>query len=485
MLGYFCSMLYAFRRVFSRQSTWLVFCMILIGFVGGSEMVGVTSFCRYWGFDVNGYYTFLHFFRYSSWSVEMVINQWTTFVLTQGVAVMVEGRAVLAGDHTYVPKDGRRMPGVVTLHQDSETQSKPSYFRGHQWGAVSLTIGSLLRPFALPLALGIHQGLVHITKENEAESEAEDNLKSRIIQMALEFSLRHNLPCILTLDAYFPSASVFNLAYSIWSIDFKAPLVTLIIRAKKNCVAYYEAESIKGKKLPGRPAKYGEKVKLIDFFDKPHLFSKKQCLVYGKMEEISVMVVNLLWRPTGNLIRFVIATTSRGSIVLMCSDLNQDPILAIRLYCTRTRIEIMFDMLKNLMGAFCYRFWSKRMPRHSRKPQKNKDLKKPSSKNIEKVRLYWNAYERFTMLAGIALGSLQLIALKFSGEIWEGYDGFLRTRSRELPSERTVKHVMTRLLIGNFFIFAPIAIMREIRKHYFRKNFHFYHYDPVEYVNSG
>ncbi len=51
----------------------------------------------------------------------MIVSQWQTFVISQQVTVMAEGRAVLAGDHTYVPKDGRRMPGVVTLHQDSET----------------------------------------------------------------------------------------------------------------------------------------------------------------------------------------------------------------------------------------------------------------------------------------------------------------------------------------------------------------------------
>ena len=54
MLGYFYNTLYSFRSVFSRESTWLVFCMVFIGFIGGSEMVGVTSFCRFWGVDVKG-----------------------------------------------------------------------------------------------------------------------------------------------------------------------------------------------------------------------------------------------------------------------------------------------------------------------------------------------------------------------------------------------------------------------------------------------
>jgi len=229
-------------------------------------------------------------------------------------------------------------------------------------------VGSFLAPFGLPLSLNIHQGLAHITDEKEEKKgeKDNDNLKTRIIRMALDFALRHNLPGILTLDAYFPGASVFNLANSIWSVELKKPLVTLIIRAKKNCVAYYAAKVPEGKKRPGRPAKYGEKVTLTELFDLLHLFSKAQCQVYGKTEDISIMAINLLWKPTGDMIRFVLAVTSRGPIVLMCSDPDQDPLLAIRLYCMRVRVEIMFDMLKNVPGAFSYRFRSKSMPKHSR-----------------------------------------------------------------------------------------------------------------------
>ena len=485
MTNFFFNALSFFRPVFSRTGPWLLFSMIIIGFVGANEMIGVTSFCRYQGLGASGYNAILHFFRSSAWSVAMIMCQWHTFVLSQEVTVMVKGRAVLAGDHTYVPKDGRKMPGVVTLHQDSETQSKPSYFRGHQWGAICLMVGSFLSPFGLPLSLNIHLGQTHITDEKEEKKgeKDNDNLKTRIIRMALDFAVRHDLPCILTLDAYFPGASVFNLANSIWSIEFKQPLVTLIIRAKKNCVAYYAAKVPEGKKGPGRPAKYGEKVTLTDLFDLPHLFSKAQCLVYGKTEDISVMAINQLWKPTGDMIRFVLAVTSRGPIVLMCSDLNQDPLLAVRLYCMRVRVEIMFDMLKNVLGAFCYRFWSKGMPKHSRKPKKNKDLKKPASEDIKTVRLCWDAYERFAMLAAVTLGLLQLIALKYPKAVWNRTNFYLRTRSRELPSERTVKSVMTRLLISNLFIVAPVAIICEIKERYFKGKDTYHHSVPTDLAN--
>jgi len=268
------------------------------------------------------------------------------------------------------------------------------------------------------------------------------------------------------LTLFFPSAAVFNLASSIWSIDIQQPLVTLIIRAKKSYVAYYKApKPPKGKR--GRRPKYGKKVKLFDLFGQLHLFSKVKCEVYGKIEEISIMTLNLMWKPTGCMIRFVFAVTSRGPIVLMCSDLGQDPLSALQLYCVRIRVETMFDMLKNLIGAFNYRFWSKHMPQHSRKPKKNKDLKQPCPQAIAKVELCWQAYERFALLGSIALGLLQIISLKDTDNVWSNFDAYLRTRSRQLPSERTVKHVVARLLINNLLTFAPTAIIREIRKRYF------------------
>lgn len=268
------------------------------------------------------------------------------------------------------------------------------------------------------------------------------------------------------MTLFFPTAAVFNLAASIWSIDLRQPLITLIIRAKKNYVAYYKAQKPKkGKK--GRRPKYGKKVKLLDLFNQLHRFSKVKCEVYGKIEEVSIMALNLMWKPTGCMIRFVFAVTSRGPIVLMCSDLGQDPLIALQLYCIRTRVETMFDMLKNLIGAFNYRFWSKHLPQHSRKPKKNKDLKQPCPQAFPKVELCWQAYERFAMLGSIALGLLQIISLKDTDYIWSHFDVYLRTRSRHLPSERTVKHVVARLLINNLLAFAPTAIMREIRKRYF------------------
>ena len=244
--------------------------------------------------------------------------------------------------------------------------------------------------------------------------------------------------------------------------------MTLIVRAKKNCVAYLEPENT-GEQKPGRPRQYGKKLKLKEMFDNQDNFEKVKCQVYGRVEEISITAFNLLWKPTGGLIRFVLAISSRGPIVLMTNDLSAEPVTIFRLYCFRVRIETMFDMLKNVMYAFNYRFWSKLLPRHSRKPRKNSELKKPSEDIIDTVRGCWEACERFVMLGAIALGILQMLSLKFCDSIWDEYNAYIRTRSRALPSERTVKHVVAGIISKNLCKVAPNAIMRKIKKQLFYK----------------
>ena len=112
-----------FESVFSRHSSWLLFCAIVIGFIGTTEMIGITSLCRFWMVNDAGYHRLLHFFRAKAYCYEALLSTWQKWVIRQGNAFEVSGRKVLLGDHTAAVKDGRRMPGVVSMHESSETQS--------------------------------------------------------------------------------------------------------------------------------------------------------------------------------------------------------------------------------------------------------------------------------------------------------------------------------------------------------------------------
>ena len=248
----------------------------------------------------------------------------------------------------------------------------------------------------------------------------------------------------------------------VWSVSLKTPLLEIIVRAKKNDVAYFPAESPKVRPI-GRPTKYGEAVHVMEVFDHLHLFQKVTARIYGRVEEVSLLSLDLLWRPTQNLIRFVFVQTSRGPLVLMGSNLSQDPLAAVELYCLRSRIEIMFAMLKHLLYIFQCHFWTKKLPKHSRQPQRNQTLQTPPPNHRPTVVRCWKAHERFVNIGAIALGLLQLIALKYGTTVWRKFEGFLRTQSRERPSERTVKTVLTSCILQDFFNPAPSATMLEIQ----------------------
>ncbi|WGZ94190.1 MAG: hypothetical protein QJT81_20810 [Candidatus Thiothrix putei] len=87
---------------------------------------------------------------------------------------------------------------------------------------------------------------------------------------------------------------------------------------------------------------------------------------------------------------------------MMCSDLVLDAETILTLYCRRTRIETLFDALKNTMGAFRFHFWSRYLPRHSRRPTANRHLKAPQAQHLPTVVACWQAMETFVLCACIA-----------------------------------------------------------------------------------
>ncbi len=453
LLPYIYHTLSSFRTAFSRERSFTLFSLVIIAFLASYRIDGVSSFCRFWMLDSSGYHALLHFFHSQSYQLSGLVTCWGDFVLKQNLHLQLGGFNILLGDHIYIPKDGRRMPGVCTHHQDSETQTKPAYFRGHRFSAIGLLIGTKLLPFCIPLALRIHQGFKHIGQKDEKKDEKK-TLAPRMIEMAVSWCKEHKTPSLLVLDAFFSVASTFRAA---------GTALFVLTRAKKNYVAYHLAQQLLEKKR-GAPRKYGEKVHLYEVFDDLQEVSLGEAIVYGKKEEVAYHAMNLLWRPTGGMLRFIFVCTSHGSMVLMSNHLELHPIVAIEAYCLRIRIETMFDKLKNLLGTFYYRFWSKHLPRHSRKPKKNSELKSPPDERVHKVKATWECYERFVMFGAISLGILQILSLKYTQMIWSSFQGFLRTRSRSIPSERTVKEVVGQELTKNFFDVACDGRMRELKE---------------------
>ena len=66
-----------------------------------------------------------------------------------------------------------------------------------------MLVGTMAAPFCIPLDTRIHQGLAHIG-EDDKEEKSKETLGTRIVQMAIDFAARHDLPSIFVLDALFP-----------------------------------------------------------------------------------------------------------------------------------------------------------------------------------------------------------------------------------------------------------------------------------------
>ncbi len=192
---------------------------------------------------------------------------------------------------------------------------------------------------------------------------------------------------------------------------------------------------------PGRPKKYGEKVKLIDIFTRClDDFVTIQSPVYGDQNVmIKYYTMDLVWKGLGEVVRFIwVIHPKRGSIILLSTDLNLCPIEAIKMYAFRFKIEVSFKMMNEQIGTFAYHFWMKFMDKIKRR-SKGQFLHKKEKKYREKVLKKMNTYHLHMQIAFIAQGLLQYLSIAKTELVWGSFNGFIRTiRKYTLPSERIV-----------------------------------------------
>lgn len=444
MLGYLEALLGAMRPAFSRRAPFVWFVVMFAGFVVRNDDYGVTSIVRALALAPACYPSLLNFFHSSAWSAASLRVCWRQWLVNQQVASQENGRIVILGDHTKTPKDGRRIPAVATMHEDSETASKPSFFRGHHWACLALSVVTATRRLAAPLWAEIHH-------EDWEESRA-----TRLVGEAGRLAQAMSQPAYLVLDAFFAVGPVLREAAT-----FGGQL-HILTRAKKNIVAYLPpAEPPTPRR--GRRRKYGGKLKLTTLFDAwPRRFKTAETLVYGKQETARYLMLDLIWKPAGGLVRFFLIQTGRGRIILLTSDLTMQPMTALSLYCRRAAIETLFHSLKNILGAMRYHFWSRYLTPSSRRPTKNQTP--AQSSNPQKTRNTLEAIEKFLHVAMIVLGALQLLACRCGQQIHSQAHCWLRTPCGPNPSEFVTRTALANTILANLHGSAKDTITRAIRE---------------------
>ncbi|WP_233277442.1 hypothetical protein [Paenibacillus durus] len=235
-------------------------------------------------------------------------------------------------------------------------------------------------------------------------------------------------------------------------------------KAKANVVAY-ERPPVR-KPGCGRPAKKGASVKLKDLFlTRAADFQTATVTLYGKEETVQFLCLNLLWgQRLYQELRFVLVKRGSQFAILVSTDRTLSATEIITLYGYRFKIECTFREMKQVIGAFGYRFWSKSMPKL------NRYLKKDAPHPLEEIKderdqeRIWQtlrAIEGFVMCQCIAMGLLQLIALRFSGRVPVLSFRYLRTPSHAVVSEATVA-VYLRKSIFRWFAQQPHLPLTQI-----------------------
>lgn len=455
------------QPAFSRRATYCWFVVVFVGLIVRTDNFGVSSIIRSLCLSPENYPCLLHFFHSTAWDIETIMSIWWRWLAQNNVAYHINNRIVLAGDHTKAPKGGRKMPAVSTLHQDSETASKPSFFRGHHWGVIALLVHACDKYFSVPLWANIQEGMALLTNPGDKRSLSKT---VQIVEMAKHAAAAMGTEAYLVLDAYFSVGPVFTAAAR--QLNGVSNFVHILTRAKKNVVAYHTPPARK-KHQRGRTKIYGNKIKMATLFDSKanrYAFETIQADIYDKNETVRYLVLDLLWKPFKGMLRFILIETSRGRIILMTSDLALAPATAIHLYCRRVTIETMFDTLKNTLAALAYHFWSRCLSPASRSPKKNKDQTQHST-NLANTLNTLAAIEKFVNIQLLVLGTLQLIAKKFPAEVKAKANCWLRTVSANTPSEFVTRTALANILKNNLYGFGKDWITHLIRqKQKIRKN---------------
>ena len=440
-----------FRPCFSREASFQWCVIFVMGFLIRSDHEGVTSIVRWLALTPSCYDSLVHFLSAPSWSVTTLVPVWATWVTTMCPLMTFQGRPLLIGDGIKVAKEARKMPGVKAHRQDSTNNSKKTTIWGHHWGMVGILTGSFQKAFCTPLRGELHEG-VETFRPSQGLNGQPPTVVTRMARLLWATANTLGCPCYAVLDAYFAVGPTFLILK-----EHLAPngswLVHVITRAKKSTVGYFVPDQ--------HVTRFREKdkVKLMTLFEHPSCvpFTTAEVTLYGTTTTISYCCLDLLWKPIGRLIRFVLVQHGTQRFILMTSDLTLPPLTILTIYGFRTKIEVMFDVLKNLLGGLAYHFWTPEQPKLSRKKGWTPDFSSLSETARAQVLTTLTAIERFVMLALMAVGILHYLSLTSSTQVWQGYSGWMRTYSSAYPSERVVKTV-----IATAF-FSPSRKVRQSR----------------------
>ena len=430
----------------TRTFLWLV--LALMGMCCRMDLAGVTSFVRVLRLKPSAYPRFLGLFHSKALDLDLLTSGWIRLALSLFTPFEAGGRLVLLADGIKAAKEGRKMPGVKSLHQESGTNSKAEYIMGHSLQAVSLLVRGLGgHVAAVPLVSRIHEGLVFTNRDHRT-------LMDKLVALLRTVTSTCDRRIVLVADAAYANRSIIR------------PLAArghhLVSRVRNATVAYFPPEP-PARRGKGRPRIYGDRAPLKDLARNQDAFISAPSPVYGEADVmIRYRCLDLLWKPVGCMVRFVLVRHPiRGTIFLLSSDLNLEPLEIVQLYGYRFKIEAGFRQAVHVLASYGYHFWMMAM-KPLRRGDGDQHLHHTSDDYREAIRRKVLAYHRYLQVGCIAQGLLLHLSLNHTTQVWHAFRSWLRTMNPALPpSELVVAHALRSGISG---FFASRVLEPGIRK---------------------
>ena len=281
----------------------------------------------------------------------------------------------------------------------------------------------------MPLAARIHEGLAWSNRDKRT-------LLDKMLGLLDILAIK--APFYFVADAYYAAGKMVS--------GLLKQGNHLVTRDKSNAVAYAPAKPRKGRKTRGRPKTYGKKIKLKPLLANVKSMQQVASPVYGECNvTLCYRVCDLLWRPAGRLVRFVVVMhPTRGSCILMCTDTSLSAVDIIRLYGLRFKIEHSFKQATRQIGSFADHFRMKDMI-PLRYHNGNQFLHRKSADYRSRVKRKMRAYHTFIQAGVVAQGLLQYLAVAATKLVWDssgpGCEPFVpaschRSLSLQTPCDR-------------------------------------------------
>lgn len=185
----------------SRTSTFLWMITVLVAFCIREDLAGVTSFIRCLELQGCCYPLLLNFFHSTAVNLQTLRQLWVSMCCTifSPFIQKTKGHIILIVDGLKKSKEGRRMPAVKSLHQESENNSKSAYIMGHHFECVSLLVGAIGQFFAVPLIGQIVEGVL-FSKDEENRT-----ILDKVIELV--YIAAGDRKFCLVADAYYAALS--------------------------------------------------------------------------------------------------------------------------------------------------------------------------------------------------------------------------------------------------------------------------------------